>query len=72
MKIIKYNFFSGNELCEITIPWSPENEDVAKRESALGQYFVMEDEDENEFRSQEERISELEEALELLLSGVAE
>lgn len=51
--------------------YSQENEEIAKRESYNGEYIV-EDDGEEENISDLQRIAELEEALEMLLSGVTE
>lgn len=70
MKKLRY-VFGGNEK---EIPYSEENEAIAKAEAHNGEYTI-EDDGEPEPAAEptpEERISELEEALELLLSGVTE
>ena len=49
------------------------NEEIAKREAHNGEYTIEDDGTEETTRpSQEERIAELEQALEMLLSGVTE
>ena len=87
MKTIKYKFLSceinrgtGEEpnieqiFLDKTMGWNEVNEEIAKREAYKGEYEIYDDgqpelEDQP---TQEERIAELEEALELLLSGVTE
>lgn len=86
MKIIKYNLCTkvnhGTEeapnfeeiLSPVTMTWSEANEEIAKREAYKGEYTIEDDgQPETETTpSQEERIAELEEALDMLLSGVTE
>jgi hypothetical protein len=85
MKVIKYNLRTrvnvGSEtepewaeiLTPVELGWSEANEAIAKREAADGQYSIADDGATEQLQlSQEERISELEEALSLLLSGVTE
>lgn len=78
MKILKYNICTivdGEEiLSPVTMGWNEANEETAKRESHNGEYTI---EDDGQFEleaqpTESERITELEEALELLLSGVTE
>ena len=86
-KVIKYKFLSaeinhGTEeepnieqiFLDKSMGWSEANEEIAKREAWGGEYTVEDDgADEPEAKpSPEERISDLESALELLLSGVTE
>ena len=78
MKILKYNICTivdGEEiLSPVTMGWNEANEETAKREACNGEYTI-EDDGQPEpaaVPSPEERIAELEEALELLLSGVTE
>lgn len=85
-KIIKYNlYFNPNkghgenpELEEFLVPvemgWNETNEDIARTESHNGEYVIFDDglPEPHDTTTQEERISELEEALDLLLSGVVE
>lgn len=61
-------------LLEKSMPYSEANEEIAKREAWGGEYTVEDDGfGEPEAKpSPEERISDLESALELLLSGVTE
>ena len=54
-----------------TLPYSEENEEVAKQEAYNGEYSVEENGHEESI-TQNERISELEEALSMLLNGVTE
>ena len=85
-KIIKYNLCAkvnhGTEeepnIVEILSPvkmgWNEANEEIAKEEAHNGEYTI-EDDGEPELEpmpTPEQRIGELEEALELLLSGVTE
>lgn len=60
-------------LSSVTMGWSEANEEVAKAEAYNGEYTIEDDGVEEVVeQTQEERITELEEALELLLSGVTE
>ncbi|MGN0998380.1 MAG: hypothetical protein ACI4PO_02360 [Faecousia sp.] len=86
-KVIKYRFLSseinhGTEenpvmeqiIFDKTMLWSEANEEIAKREAYNGEYTIEDDgqpESESEASTQE-RISNLEEAMELFLSGVTE
>lgn len=81
MKKIKYEFLQCTKedgaVVTITkqIMWNEANEEIAKREAYNGEYTIEDDgqpEPETNAQTQEERIAELEEALELLLSGVTE
>ena len=54
---------------EVERPWSEENEALAQQEALGGEYTV---DGEAPELTQEQRITELEEALALLLSGVTE
>lgn len=57
----------------VEMSWSPANEEIAKREAHNGEYTVEDDGiEETAEPSHEERITDLEEALALLLSGVTE
>lgn len=86
MKNIKYNLCTmvnnGTEenpvikeiLSPVEMGWNEANEEIAKREAYKGEYTI-EDDGQPEPEAQqtpEERIAELEEALELLLSGATE
>lgn len=86
MKILKYNLCTkinhGTEeepkieeiLSPVTMGWNEANEEIAKKEAYNGEYTIEDDgqpEPETQ-QTQEERIAELEAALELLLSGVTE
>lgn len=86
MKAIKYKFLSaevnrGSEekpnmeriFLDKTVPWNETNEEIARREAHNGEYIIEDDglEEVNE-PTDAERIAELEEALNLLLSGVTE
>ena len=86
MKIIKYNLCTrinhGTEenpqieeiLSPVTMGWNEANEKIAGKEAHNGEYTVEDDgQPEPEVQqTPEERIAELEEALELLLSGATE
>lgn len=55
------------------LDWSEANEEIAKKEAYNGEYTIEDNGIEEEAPpTQEERIAELEAALELLLSGVTE
>lgn len=86
MKILKYNICTRvnhgtdekPEIEEILSPvemgWSESNEEIAKKEAYNGEYTIEDDglpEPEGQLTS-EERIAELEEALDMLLNGVTE
>lgn len=85
MKILKYDLCTrvnlGTEtapcweevLTPVTMGWNPVNEETAGREAYQGVYTIEENQEEisNE-PTPEERIRDLEEAMELLLSGVTE
>ena len=70
MKIIKY-LFNGNP---VEMGWNETNEEIAKKEAYKGEYTIEDDgQPEPEVQHTEaERISELEESLAMLLSGVTE
>ena len=79
MKIIKYKFLSAeidNEqiFLEKSMGWNEVNEEIAKQEAYNGEYTIEEDgQPEQEVQATDaERITDLEEALALLLSGVTE
>ncbi len=86
MKTIKYNLctevnHSTEEkpdieeiLYPVTMDWSEYNEEIAKKEAYNGEYTIEDDgQPEAEVQpTQEERITELEEALTMLLNGVTE
>ena len=86
MKILKYNICTRvnhgtdekPEIEEILSPvemgWSEANEEIAKREAYNGEYTIEDDgQPEPEVQqTPEERIAELEEALDMLLNGVTE
>ena len=87
MKIIKYKFLSaeinhGTEekpdieqiFLNVSMVWNEANEEIAKKEAYNGDYTI-EDDGQPEPEAQptpEQRIAELEEALEMLLNGVTE
>lgn len=86
-KVIKYKYVCGEVnhgteespvieqiLLDAVVGWNEVNEAIAKREAYNGEYTI-EDDGQPEPEAQPtdaERIAELEEALELLLSGVTE
>lgn len=87
MKIIKYKFLSAevnhgteenpnikNVFVDKFMSWNEANEEIAKREAYNGEYTIEDDglEEPVADPTPEERITELEEALALLLSGVTE
>ena len=85
MKVIKYNLCTTvdcgtdaapmweNVLFPVVMGWNEANEEIARREAYNGEYIIEEDGiEESNKPTPEERIKELEEALELLLSGVTE
>ena len=86
MRIIRYKLYTlvnrGTEddpvyedvFSDIEMSWSEANEEIAQFEAYNGEYTVTDDgrPEPEQPQSQEERIRELEEALELLLSGVTE
>lgn len=85
VKVIKYKFLScvvntGTEenpkpeevLLEKSVHWSAESEDVAKKEAYNGEYTIEDDGQPEAQPTDADRIAELEEALNLLLSGVTE
>lgn len=86
MKILKYNLCTrvnhGTEeepkieeiMSPVTVGWNEINEEIAKKESHNGEYTIEDDGQPEPVvePTAEQRITELEEALELLLSGVTE
>lgn len=85
MKILKYNLCTrvnlGTEMeplwetviTPVTMGWNPANEETARREAYQGMYTIEENEEEADSEpTPEERIRNLEEAMEFLLSGVTE
>ena len=86
MKILKYNLCTkvnhGTEkepqieeiLSPVTMGWNEANEEIAKKEAWGGEYTIEDDgQPEPEIQpTQEQRIAELEEALDMLLNGVTE
>ena len=84
MKIIKYNLCTivnrGTEdepkleeiLSPVIMGWNEVNEEIAKREAYKGEYTLEDDGKPDAEPSQEERIGELEQALDMILSGVTE
>ncbi len=80
MKVLKYNLIASNEDGEetkgpaVTMEYSEANQAIAEREAYHGEVIIEDDgqpESERE-PTEAERISELEEAMELLLSGVTQ
>lgn len=65
MNVIKYRMLIGNEngdaLCSVKIPYSPENEEVARLEAYDGE-FTIEDDGEEEPLSVNDRLEALERA----------
>lgn len=87
MKTIKYKFLScevnhGTEenpaieqiFLEKSMGWNEANEEIAKREAHNGEYTIEDDgqPEPEQVQTDAERIAELEQALELFLSGVTE
>ena len=84
MKIIKYNLCvpvsqdtgeepqTGEILTSVVMDWSEANEEIAKREAWNGEYTVDDDGRPQAAPTQQERIGELEQALDMILSGVTE
>lgn len=85
MKIIKYNLCTmvsigtaeepqlQEVLSAVTLHWSEANEEIAKAEAYNGEYTIEDDGTGEEIPMTEaQRIAQLEQALELLLSGVTE
>lgn len=72
MKIIRYKMGEGQ--IDVTMPWNEANEEIAMGEAYRGEYTVEEDgrPEPDEPVNPEERIAQLEAALDLLLSGVTE
>lgn len=70
MKKLRYDFFGNTK----EIPWSEENEEIAKAEAYNGEYTIEDDgEPESvEESTPEKRIAELEKAIAILLSGATE
>ena len=73
-KVIKYKFGTEEHLTCVTMRWDETNEEIAKKEAWGGEYTVEDDgQPEPEIQpTQEQRIAELEEALDMLLNGVTE
>lgn len=74
MKIITYQRVTGDITARVEMPWSEANEVIAKREAHNGGYTIEDDgQPEPELAATtEDRVTNLEEALDLLLSGVTE
>lgn len=86
MKLIRYKFLSCEEILgteeapavkkvffEKTLAWNEANEALAKQEAYNGVYTIEDDGQPERFSpTHEQRITELEEALELILSEVTE
>ena len=79
MKKLTYDFLQTMRedgtpiLLSKTIVWSEENETIARKEAYNGAYRIEDDgQPEQDVLTQEQRIAELEEALDMLLSGVTE
>ena len=77
MKVIKYQYLSAvleddeEVIIGKTVPYSEKNEEIVKAEALNGEYTVEDDGVEEQI-TPEQRIAELEEALEMLLNGVTE
>ena len=54
------------------LPYSEENEAIARMEAYNGIYTITDDGEERDQLTRDERIAELEEALQMLLTGVTE
>ena len=76
MKIIKYNLSRKTEdaeiLAAVELLWNEANEEIAKAEAYNGEYIIEDNGLPEPEPTPEDRIAELEEALELLLTGVTE
>ena len=71
MKWIKYKL--NGSLADVVMGWNEANEEVAKAEAHNGEYIIEDDGiPTEEHPSPEQRIAELEAALEMILSGVVE
>ena len=70
MKIINYTFNGAS----VEMGWNETNEEIAKREADSGEYTIVDDGQPETVvePTQAERIEELEDALDMLLSGVTE
>ena len=72
-KVIKYKFVPVDGfILSKELPYSTEAEEIARREAYNGEYTVEDDGQPEPEPTEEERIAQLEAALELLLSGVTE
>ena len=69
MKKIKYQYIADGSLYGATVDWSEANEEIAKMEAYNGEYTI-EDDGQEEPQTAEQRIAELEEALNALLEGL--
>lgn len=85
MKILKYNICTKinhgtadtpsweEVLFPVVMGWNEANEAIAAKEAHNGEYTIEDDgNEETAPQTTEERIAELEEAVELILSGVTE
>ena len=80
MKYLKYDLLQSVSvdgtpvLAEKMIEWNEANEEIAKREAYNGEYTIEDDgqPEPEQPMTDAERIAQLEEALELLLSGAVE
>ena len=68
MKVIRYWVGSKHNPIPVEMGWNEANEQIAKGEALDGKYTVVDDGTEEPT----DRIAQLEEALQLLLSGVTE
>lgn len=76
--VIKYKICKKTEpdakketLHDVTMNWNEANEEIAKKEAYNGEY-TLEDDGQQEPVTDAKRIAELEDALDMLLSGVTE
>lgn len=86
MKVIRYNIpgktgvynpetdavEERDTICEVLVQWNESAEEIAKREALNGEYIIEDDGEPDPPQTDAERIAELEEALNLLLTGVTE
>ena len=84
-KLIRYKFVSAEINCgtekepktekivlDKSMTWSEANEEIARKEAYNGEYTIEDDGQTEALPTQQERIAELEEALDMLLNGVTE
>ena len=69
----KIEYLMNESLMPVSMPWNEVNEAIAKSEAHNGEYTIVDDGTVTEEQpSQEQRIADLEAALEMLLNGVTE